>query len=99
MKRLIYYPRACVNQILTWIANKAFNRSQYVTDTINGFRALRRAADLLALETTVKRFPIEYQFRFVQWFEDGVIQELPTIEGQRAGGESKALSCRSAKIT
>lgn len=87
----ILRPRARVNQMLTWIANKAFNRSQYITDTINGFRALRRA-DLLALETTVKRFPIEYQISIRAMVRGWDIQELPTIEGQRAGGESKALS-------
>ena len=53
-------PRARINQLLTWIANKTFNKGQYITDTINGFRALRRK-DLLQLNTTVKRFPIEYQ--------------------------------------
>jgi glycosyltransferase involved in cell wall biosynthesis len=84
-------PRARINKILTWIANKTFNKKQYITDTINGFRALRRA-DLLALETTVKRFPIEYQISIRAMVREWDIQELPTIEGQRAGGESKALS-------
>ena len=49
-----------LNKALTWIANKTFGQTDYVTDTINGFRALRRQ-DLLDLNTTVKRFPIEYQ--------------------------------------
>ena len=84
-------PRARINKLLTWIANKTFNKNQYVTDTINGFRALRRL-DLLALQTTVKRFPIEYQISIRAMVQGWNIQELPTIEGQRAGGESKALS-------
>ena len=58
-------PRARVNQVLTWIANRVFNQESYVTDTINGFRALRRE-DLLSLNTTVKRFPIEYQILYVR---------------------------------
>lgn len=84
-------PRARVNQALTWIANRLFNHGAYVTDTINGFRALRRA-DLLALDTTVKRFPIEYQISIRSMRRRWPIAELATYEGQRAGGESKALS-------
>ena len=84
-------PRARINQILTWIANKTFNTNHYITDTINGFRALRRK-DLLLLNTTVKRFPIEYQISIRAMIEGWNIQEIPTIEGQRAGGVSKAIS-------
>ena len=84
-------PRARVNQALTWIANALFHDGPYVTDTINGFRALRRA-DLLALDTSVKRFPIEYQISIRCMRRGWPIAELATHEGQRAGGESKALS-------
>ena len=84
-------PRARVNQALTWLANRFFNRGDYVTDTINGFRALKRA-DLLELSTTVKRFPIEYQISIRAMNRGWKIAEVPTIEGQRAGGESKAIS-------
>ena len=84
-------PRARVNQTLTWVANRLFNQSDYVTDTINGFRALRRV-DLLELDTTVKRFPIEYQISIRAMKRGWPIAELATKEGQRAGGESKALS-------
>lgn len=84
--------RARVNQSLTWVANRLFNRQgPFVTDTINGFRALRRTA-LLELATTVKRFPIEYQISIRAMKRGWRIAELPTLEGQRAGGESKALS-------
>lgn len=83
--------RARVNQTLTWIANRLFNTGPYITDTINGFRALRRD-DLLALDTTVKRFPIEYQISIRAMKRGWPIAELATIEDQRAGGESKALS-------
>lgn len=84
-------PRARVNQALTWIANTLFHDGPYVTDTINGFRALRRA-DLLDLDTSVKRFPIEYQISIRCMRRGWPIAELATHEGQRAGGESKALS-------
>ena len=84
-------PRARVNQTLTWLANRLFNHGPYVTDTINGFRAMRRSA-LLDLQTTVKRFPIEYQISIRAMRRRWKIAEIATIEGQRAGGESKALS-------
>ena len=84
-------PRARVNKALTWIANQVFGQGPYITDTINGFRALRRQ-DLLDLNTTVKRFPIEYQISIRAMQRDWSIAEIATIEGQRAGGESKAIS-------
>jgi hypothetical protein len=85
--------RARVNEALTWLANRLFAQggAPYVTDTINGFRALRRA-DLLSLQTTVKRFPIEYQISIRALQRGWSVAELPTREGQRAGGESKAIS-------
>jgi hypothetical protein len=84
-------PRARVNKLLTWLANRLFNQNLYITDTINGFRALRRS-DLLTLNTSVKRFPIEYQISIRSMQRNWKIAEIPTIEGQRAGGESKAIS-------
>jgi hypothetical protein len=73
------------------LANLLFNEGPWVTDTINGFRALRRA-DLLALDTSVKRFPIEYQISIRSMARRWPIAELATNEGQRIGGASKALS-------
>ncbi len=90
-ERDLLRPRARVNQALTWLANRLFNEGPYITDTINGFRALRRAA-LLDLCTTVKRFPIEYQISIRAMQRGWRIAELPTREDQRAGGESKAHS-------
>lgn len=84
-------PRARVNQALTWVANQLFHEGVFITDTINGFRALPRAR-LLELDTSVKRFPIEYQISIRAMSRGWNIREIPTHEGQRAGGESKALS-------
>jgi len=84
-------PRARVNQGLTLVANLLFNEGRYVTDTINGFRAVRRQA-LLDLDTTVKRFPIEYQISIRAMERGWKIAEVPTQEFQRAGGASKCLS-------
>lgn len=86
-----FRPRSWVNQALTALANLTFNDGPWVTDTINGFRALRRV-DLLELDTSVKRFPIEYQISIRAMRRAWPIAEVATIEGQRAGGESKALS-------
>jgi glycosyltransferase involved in cell wall biosynthesis len=84
-------PRARVNEALTWLANRLFHRGPFVTDTINGFRAMRRAA-FLDLQSDVKRFPIEYQISIRAMRRGWRIAEIATVEGQRAGGESKALS-------
>ncbi len=86
-----FRPRSWANQALTALANLTYNRGPWVTDTINGFRAFRRV-DLLELDTSVKRFPIEYQTSIRAMRRGWPIAELATIEGQRAGGESKALS-------
>jgi hypothetical protein len=40
----------------------------------------------------VKRFPIEYQISIRALQRGWSVAELPTREGQRAGGESKAIS-------
>ena len=50
-------PRARVNKMLTWVANRLFNGTgPFVTDTINGFRAMDRDS-FMSLDTTGKRFP------------------------------------------
>ncbi|MFZ5479717.1 MAG: glycosyltransferase [Myxococcota bacterium] len=83
--------RARVNDTLSRIANGLFHDGPRVYDTINGFRALRRAA-LLELATTVKRFPIEFQITIRAMQRGWTIAELPTKEGARIGGERKAAS-------
>jgi glycosyltransferase involved in cell wall biosynthesis len=83
--------RAWVNRIFTWLANTLFNKGPYVTDTINGFRVFKRDS-FNAVATTEIGFPIEYQtsIRFMK--KRFRIAEIPTIEGDRIGGESKAKS-------
>lgn len=86
-----FRPRAWVNRTFTFIANKLFNRGRYVTDTINGYRAISRAA-FDRLQLTECGFPIEYQMS-IRAMKAGLrIVEIPTQEGQRVGGESKAHS-------
>lgn len=86
-----FRPRAWVNRLFTWIANRLFNRGVYVTDTINGYRAITRAA-FERLRLTECGFPIEYQMSIRSMRAGLRIVEIPTQEGQRIGGVSKAHS-------
>ena len=45
-----------------------------------------------SLDTTVKRFPIEYQISIRAMHRGWRIAERATLENDRLGGESKALS-------
>lgn len=85
-------PRAWVNRMFTAAANIIFRRrGAYVTDTINGFRAVRRCVfEKLRLDEC--GFPIEYQMSIRAMKHKMAIAELATIEGDRIGGESKCLS-------
>ena len=68
-----------------------WNKGRYVTDTINGFRAVRRDAfQRLALDAD--GFVIEYQMSIRAMKRGLKIKELPTYEGQRLGGVSTAES-------
>ncbi len=84
--------RKWVNQIFTWVANLLWNRSgTYISDTINGFRGIRRRA-FEAISPVSMRFTIEYELSIAAMRRRMTISEIATIEGQRVGGESKAIS-------
>jgi len=84
-------PRKWVNQAFGLIANLAWNRGLFVTDTINGFRAVRRDP-FLSLGCDADGFVIEYQMS-IRAMKAGLrIVEIPTCEGQRLGGVSTAES-------
>lgn len=83
--------RAWVNRSFTHAANLLWNKGDYVTDTINGYRAVRRKV-LERLNTDEQRFPIEYQMSIRSMKLGLKIAEIPTVEGNRIGGESKAKS-------
>jgi len=86
-----FRPRAWVNRAFTWIANTFFNRGPHVSDTINGYRAITRQA-FQRLRLTERGFPIEYQMS-IRAMKNGLrIVDIPTREGDRIGGESKAHS-------
>lgn len=90
--------RAWANQGFTLLANLVFNRelypfnpAAYVEDTINGFRAITRQAFEM-LRVDAEGFLIEYQMSIRAMKLGLEIAEIPTIEGNRIGGESTAHS-------
>jgi glycosyltransferase involved in cell wall biosynthesis len=88
-----FFPwRKWANQMFTWLVNVSFNRTgTYVTDTINGFRGFKRQR-LLDLNLTAEGFAIEFQSSIKAFKKKYIIREIPTKEGDRIGGVSKAKS-------
>jgi glycosyltransferase involved in cell wall biosynthesis len=86
-----FRPRKWVNQAFTLAANLLWNRGPYVTDTINGFRALTKSA-FATIRPDADGFVIEYQLSIRAMKRGLKIAEMPTREGQRLGGESTAKS-------
>jgi len=85
-------PRKWANNAFNWAANAFFNRGgAYVTDSINGFRGIRR--DLLAdLALDATGFTIEYQMSIRAMRRGVKIAEFPTHESPRIAGSTKAHS-------
>ena len=83
--------RKWVNQSFTLIANLLWNRASYVSDTINGFRGVRRSA-FDAMGPDADGFVIEYQMSIRAMKRRLKVVEIPTREGQRLGGASTAES-------
>lgn len=82
---LLFPWRKWVNNGFTIIANLIWNRGDYVTDTINGYRAITKAAWRKILPDG-PGYTIEYQSS-IRAFKSGLrIHEFPTIEGQRIDG-------------
>jgi glycosyltransferase involved in cell wall biosynthesis len=81
-------------------ANNAFNlganlvfrrRGPYITDSINGYRAITAKA-AAALNLDASDYTIEYQMTMRALKHGMKIVEFPTVEGQRVAGESGAPS-------
>lgn len=81
--------RKWANQLFT-LAVQLLWRAR-ISDTINGFRAIRRHR-LLDLQTDASGFAIEYQISIRAAKRGFRITEIPTIEGDRIGGRSTAGS-------
>jgi glycosyltransferase involved in cell wall biosynthesis len=84
--------RKLVNRAFTWIANAIWNGNRpWITDTINGFRGIRRAVfDKLA--PTSDGATIEYELTIKAMRSRIRIVEIPTIESDRIGGVTKVAS-------
>ncbi len=84
--------RKWVNQAFTLLANLIWNRGRpFVTDTINGFRGLRRGA-FVAYAPQSLGYTIEYELTLRAMRARAKIVEIPTHEGQRIGGATKGAS-------
>ena len=84
--------RKWANQSFTLMANLIWNRGRpYVTDTINGYRAIRKEA-FEKLRPDSSGYTIEYQTSIRAMKLGLSVVEFPTHEGARIGGESYASS-------
>lgn len=74
--------RKWANLIFTWMANAIWNKKQYVTDTINGYRAITTEAwHTLSLDGSGYTIEIQCSIRA---FKKGLsIGEFPTCESSR----------------
>lgn len=91
---LVFKWRKWANNAFNLMANWTWNRKHFVTDTINGFRAIRRDAwKRLALDGP--GYTIEYQSS-IRSFKLGLkVAEFPTIEGQRIDGREGSPSTQT----
>jgi len=92
---LIFKWRKWVNNAFNIMANVCFRRKgPFVTDSINGYRAITRdAGKKLAL--SAYDHTIEYQMTIRGLKNRMNIVEFPTIEGQRVAGESGVPSFKT----
>ena len=83
--------RAWANRLFTFTVNTIWNKNKYITDTINGYRAIKKDA-FRRLKVDAPGFAIEFQTSIRAMKLGLKVAEIPTIEGQRIGGESTAKS-------
>ena len=91
----IFRPRKAANLTFNFFANLAFRKTgAYVTDSINGFRAIR--ADLAnRLRLDAAGYTIEYQMTIRAMRAGAAIAEFPTHEFPRIAGETGAPSIKT----
>jgi glycosyltransferase involved in cell wall biosynthesis len=84
--------RKWANNGFTFLANALFRSTgPYVTDTINGYRAIHKsAASALALDAA--DYTIEFQMTIRALGDRMRVVEFPTIEGERIAGNTGAPS-------
>lgn len=81
--------RLWANRMFTFFVKLRWGGS--LTDTINGFRAIKRSR-LLEMKLEPTGFDIEFQMSIRGLKMGHKIIEIPTVEGDRIGGESTAYS-------
>jgi len=81
--------RAWANRFFTFLVWAFWGGK--ITDTINGFRSVRKAK-LLEMKTDASGFDIEFQISIRALKLGHAVLEIPTNEGDRIGGRSKAHS-------
>ena len=83
--------RKWTNQAFTLMANAIWNRQRYVSDSINGYRAITRSAfGMLSPESM--GYTVEYELTIRAMKKRLQIVEIPTIEGERIAGKTKGPS-------
>lgn len=88
----IFKWRKWANLGFTWLANCFFRKTGiYVTDSINGYRTITKKA-FNRLNLDAEGFAIEYQMTIRAMKQRMIIKEIPTIEGNRIGGQSGSLA-------
>lgn len=89
---LVFKWRKWANNAFNLLANLFFRKKgPYITDSINGFRAISQAA-AKQLELDAPDYTIEYQMTMRALRAELNIVEFPTIEGQRVAGDTGASS-------
>lgn len=86
-----FRPRKLANKVFNLLANLFFNKKSYVTDSINGYRAITRKA-LDTIEVDAIDYTIEYQMTIRAMQHKLNIVEFATCEGQRLYGVTGAPS-------
>lgn len=89
--------RKWANKSFTLMANLTWNKGLFITDTINGFRAItRKAWQELALDG--QGYTIEYQ-SCIRAFKRGLkIAEFPTTEGSRIDDRGGSPSIKTGLV-
>jgi glycosyltransferase involved in cell wall biosynthesis len=87
--KLLFTSRRWGNLMFTWLANVLCGRGGWITDTINGYRAITRTA-FLRLAPDAQGYAIEFQMS-IRALQLGLrVLEIPTQESPRIGrGVSK----------
>jgi|TARA_B110000027_G_C16122421_1_gene304123 hypothetical protein len=83
--------RKWANNVFNFFANLFFNKNKYVSDSINGFRGIKKNK-FIKLECDENYYAIEYQMTIRSMKVGYKIKEFPTIEKERIAGVSQAPS-------